>query len=97
MLYKNYLKKLAGKQPASTVKTRNIPSYSAIKANIEAEFEAGARVVVTNRRIGLVVYAFKVIKVSAGTFVLYRSDDILADGNSLSKTLSVMFENWHLA
>ena len=98
MLYKNYLRKIEKKKSSksnssSPKRSTNEETYRDIRSRVELEFsDTFTREVVTIRKIGIVYYRFKIVRVTKFEFVLYKNEDILSDANSLNKTLTVMFE-----
>lgn len=102
MLYSTYLKNLEKKNAKSsssktTKKETNADSYKTIRTNVEQEFlTTNVREVTTVRRLGIINYRFRIVRVTKFEFVLYKNDDIVSDANSLSKTLTIMFEAMNL-
>jgi hypothetical protein len=101
MLYSTYLKKLekkvSSKNVSATKKQTNEDTYKTIRSNVETEFaETNVREVTTIRKLGIINYRFRIVRVTKYEFVLYKNEDIVSDANSLSKTLTIMFEAMNL-
>ena len=101
MLYSTYLKKLEKKNvkqtSSSTKKVSNEDTYKTIRTNVETEFaETNVREVTTIRKLGIINYRFTITRVTKFEFVLRKNEDIVSDANSLSKTLTIMFEAMNL-